>query len=114
MIGCRPGAPLFRVNIAAHGSTLSGVCFVAILRFNPLGHVLSALVLMMPQHAASEVIPADSGQSLSAVFDPGNQGRTMSALPVTIRQQVQAERLRLQPLRLVGIELHRAISECLG
>src|SRR5689334_20643654 len=58
-----------------------------VLRLDPLRHVLSALVLVMTQHAAGKVVSSDVGQIPLAFDDPLDQGRAMNGFPVTAGEQ---------------------------
>lgn len=55
----------------------------AVLGLDPLGHVLSALVMMVAQHGAGEVVPPLLGQMLAAFLQALDQGRAMYLPPVT-------------------------------
>ena len=84
---------------------------IPVFRFNPLRHVLGALVVMVAQHAAGEVIGSELRKMLLAIVEFCDQRRTMNVLLVTTRPAVHADGLGLEPMGLVLVELHGVIGE---
>lgn len=81
---------------------------VAVLRLDPLGHVLRTFMGVVAQHAAGEVVAAVGIQCAAALFQAGHQCRAMDVLVIAAGQQMAAVFLGLGPAFAVLVERYRS------
>lgn len=84
---------------------------IAVFCFNPLRHILSTFVRMMPQHAADKVIGSECRQVQLAITQLFDQRLTMHCPLVALAEQGVCRQLARLPLRFILIEANGLVGQ---
>src|SRR5690606_19490849 len=78
----------------------------AVLGLDPLAHVAGALVLVVTQHAAGEVVAPMRFKLTAAFLDARKQGSANAFGRITLLDQLQTLGLRLLPGERIAVQAH--------